>query len=249
MEKVYRQLKDILCAEVSILSPSHSKASQQRTMTEIPATGTMSSLAQVSTHLRLSHLSGRPEPLACRQWLMGCLAALGQFMSWLGERGLPLYKLLRKSNSFYWTDKTQKTLDELKVLISTPPLLASPKLGETLLLYVVATTQIVSATLVVEREEPGHICKVQKSIYYISKVISNYETRSNHVQNILYVILITKRKLLHYFESHPICVVTSYGLGENIGNRLATGRIAKWALNPMGLNITYMRNQVVSTLV
>jgi hypothetical protein len=27
------------------------------------------------------------------QWLMGCLAALSHFVSWLGERGLPLYKL------------------------------------------------------------------------------------------------------------------------------------------------------------
>jgi hypothetical protein len=39
-----------------------------------------------------------------------------------------------------------------------------------------------------------------------------------------------KCKLLHYFESHPVYVVTSYGLGKIVGNRLATGRIAKWAL-------------------
>jgi hypothetical protein len=34
------------------------------------------------------------------QWLMGCLVALSYFMSQLGERGLPLYKLLKKSDSF-----------------------------------------------------------------------------------------------------------------------------------------------------
>jgi hypothetical protein len=49
-----------------------------------------------------------------------------------------------------------------------------------------------------------------------------------------------KHKLLHYFKSHLICVVTSFGLGEIIENRLATGRIAKWALELMGLDITYM---------
>jgi hypothetical protein len=31
------------------------------------------------------------------QWLMGCLMALSHFMSQLRERGLPLYKLLKKS--------------------------------------------------------------------------------------------------------------------------------------------------------
>jgi hypothetical protein len=34
------------------------------------------------------------------QWLMGCLTTLNHFVSHLGERGLPLYKLLKKSDSF-----------------------------------------------------------------------------------------------------------------------------------------------------
>jgi hypothetical protein len=36
--------------------------------------------------------------------------------------------------------------------------------------------------------------------------------------SLLYAILITKLKLLHYFENHPIRVVTSFGLKEIIGN-------------------------------
>jgi hypothetical protein len=35
---------------------------------------------------------------------MGCLVALARFVSQLGERGLPRYKLLKKSNSLCWTD-------------------------------------------------------------------------------------------------------------------------------------------------
>jgi hypothetical protein len=92
---------------------------------------------------------------------MWCLAALSHFVSRLGERGLPLYKLLKKSDSFRWMDETQRALDDLKTLISKPPVLASPKPDETLLLYVADTTQVIRATLVVEREEPRHVCKVQ----------------------------------------------------------------------------------------
>jgi hypothetical protein len=67
--------------------------------------------------------------------------ALTHFVSRLGgERGLPLYKLLRKFDSFRWTDETQKALDKLKALISKPSVLASPEPVETLLLYVAVTT-------------------------------------------------------------------------------------------------------------
>ena len=34
------------------------------------------------------------------QRLTGCLAALSWFISWLGERGMPLYKLLKKTDAF-----------------------------------------------------------------------------------------------------------------------------------------------------
>ena len=39
------------------------------------------------------------------QRLTGCLAALSRFISRLGERGMPLYKLLKKMDAFVWTEK------------------------------------------------------------------------------------------------------------------------------------------------
>jgi hypothetical protein len=70
---------------------------------------------------------------------MGCLIALSHFVSRLGDK-LPLYKLLKKSNSFHWTEETQKALDELKALITKPLVLASLEPSETLLLYIAVTT-------------------------------------------------------------------------------------------------------------
>ena len=37
------------------------------------------------------------------QRITGCLAALSRFISRLGERGLPLYRLLKKADRFKWT--------------------------------------------------------------------------------------------------------------------------------------------------
>ena len=53
------------------------------------------------------------------------------------------------------------------------------------------------------------------------------------------MVLITKRKLRHYFESHPITVVTSFPLREVVRNPDAIGKIAKWSLKFMGKGITY----------
>jgi hypothetical protein len=85
------------------------------------------------------------------QRVMGCLASLSRFISRLGERGLPLYRLLRKTERFTWTPEAEEALGNLKALLTSAPILVHPAAGEALLIYVAATTQVVSAAIVVER--------------------------------------------------------------------------------------------------
>jgi hypothetical protein len=87
---------------------------------------------------------------------LGCLAALSRFISWLGEKGLPLYRPLKKHERFSWTVEAQEALDKLKVTLTHAPILMPPQDGESLYLYVTATTQVVSAVIVVEHTEEGH---------------------------------------------------------------------------------------------
>ena len=121
---------------------------------------------------------------------------------------------MKKADRFEWTSKAQEALDLVKLLLIKAPILVPPTDGESLLLYIAATTQVVSATLVVEREEEGHALKVQCPMYFISEVLSDSKTRYSQIQKLLYAILITKRKLRHYFESHPVTVVMSFPLSE-----------------------------------
>jgi hypothetical protein len=46
----------------------------------------------------------------------------------------------------------------------------------------------------------------------------------------LYAVLITSRKLRHYFQEYSISVVTDYPLGDILRNQDAIGRISKWAV-------------------
>ena len=77
------------------------------------------------------------------QRVMGCLAALSRFISRLDERGLPLYRLLRKTECFTWTPEAEEALGNLKALLTSVPILVPPAVGEALLIYVDATTQVV----------------------------------------------------------------------------------------------------------
>jgi hypothetical protein len=89
------------------------------------------------------------------------------------------------------------------------------------------TTHIVSTAIVVEKPEEGHVYKVQHLVYYISEVPSESKVRYPQVQKLLYALLITSRKLRHYFDAHEIMVVTDFPLGDVLHNRYATGRISK----------------------
>jgi hypothetical protein len=75
----------------------------------------------------------------------------------LGEKGLSLYKLLRMTPDWRWTPEAQKAFDDIKDFLAKPPILVAPHEEEPLLLYIVATTQVVSVAIVVERKEEGHI--------------------------------------------------------------------------------------------
>jgi hypothetical protein len=94
------------------------------------------------------------------QKLTGCMAALSRFISRLGEKSLPFFKLLKAKEKFEWLEEADTTFAELKQFLTSPPVLTVPKEGRTLLLYIAATNRVVSTAIVIEREEVGHVYKV-----------------------------------------------------------------------------------------
>jgi hypothetical protein len=186
--------------------------------------------------------------------VLGCLAALSRFISRLGEKGLHLYRLLKKHERFSWTVEAQEALDKLKATLAHAPVLTPPRCDEPLYLYVTATTQVVSAVIVVERTEEGHALPVQRPVYYISEVLSETKARYPQIQKLLYAVVLARRKLRHYFEAHPVTVVSSFLLGEIIRNPAAAGRIAKWLVELMGETLAYaprkgMKSQILVDFV
>jgi hypothetical protein len=120
-----------------------------------------------------------------------------------------------------------------------------PQDGEPLYLYVVATTQVVSAVIVVERTEEGHALPFQRPVYYISKVPPETKAHYPQIQKLLYAVVLARHKLRHYFEAHPVTVVSSFPLGEIIRNSDAEGRITKWSVELMGETLAYAPRKAI----
>jgi hypothetical protein len=117
------------------------------------------------------------------------------------------------------------------------------------LIYVATTTQVVSAAIVVERREEGHALLVQRPVYFISEVLSETKIRYLQIQKLLYAVILTRRKLRHYFESHPVTVVSSLPLGEIIQCREASARTAKWAVELMGETLSFAPRKAIKSQV
>ena len=87
--------------------------------------------------------------------------ALSRFISRLGKKGLPFFKLLKATEKFEWSEEADAAFTQLKQYLTSPSVLTAPREDETLLLYIAATNRVVSTAMVVERDEPGHVYKVQ----------------------------------------------------------------------------------------
>jgi hypothetical protein len=133
------------------------------------------------------------------QRLTGCMAALSRFISRLGEKGMPFYKLLKKVDKFQWTIEAQDTYP------------------------------------------------VQHPVYFISEVLGPSKKKYPQVQKLLYVVLLTARKLRHYFDDHKVIVVTRFPIGDILHNKEAIGRIANWACELGAHDIEFRPRTTVKT--
>jgi hypothetical protein len=135
------------------------------------------------------------------QRLTGRMAALSRFISRLGEKEMPFYKLLKKIDKFQWTIEAQEALKALKKFLTTPPVLKPPhratsdQPAKDLLLYISCTTHVVSTTLVVERTEEGRAYPVQHPVYFTSEALGPSKIRYPQVQKLLCAVLLTAPKL------------------------------------------------------
>nr|XP_051215918.1 uncharacterized protein LOC127333572 [Lolium perenne] len=119
----------------------------------------------------------QPTCLVDAQKLAGRVATLSRFIPRLGDEATPLYRLLKKSESFESTEEAQRALEELQHAPRNAPVPAAPLPQETMLLYIAASNSAISAVMVVERKEEGKEQLIQRPVYYINEALIDSKQR------------------------------------------------------------------------
>uniref|UniRef100_A0A2N9G1P7 Uncharacterized protein n=1 Tax=Fagus sylvatica TaxID=28930 RepID=A0A2N9G1P7_FAGSY len=171
------------------------------------------------------------------QSLTGRVAALNRFVSRATDKCLPFFKTLRKA--FIWTDECQKSFEELKIYLTSPPLLSPSQQGETLSLYLTISPTAVSSALI--REDGG----TQLPVYYTSKSFQGAEERYPAMEKLALALVIAARKLRPYFQSHKIIVLTNHPLRKAMNKPDAAGRLIQWAVELSEFDIEYRPRQAI----
>jgi hypothetical protein len=93
-----------------------------------------------------------------------------------------------------------------------------------MLLYIAATLRVISVVIMVKCTEEGKELLVQPPVYYLSEVLTLSKQNYPHYQKVAYGVYMAAKKLKHYFEEHPITVVSTTPLLEIILFSTSPGR-------------------------
>src|SRR3954463_362602 len=110
-----------------------------------------------------------------------------------------------------------------------------------------ATNRVIGIVVVVEQKEPGYEHEIQRLVYYVSEVLTESKQRYPHYQKIVYGVFLASRKLRHYFQEHPIIVVSKTPLSDIINNSDATVRVVKWGIELAAFEITYKTRDAIKS--
>ncbi|KAK9049882.1 hypothetical protein SSX86_031149 [Deinandra increscens subsp. villosa] len=161
------------------------------------------------------------------QILNGRLVALHRFLAKAADMSLPFMKVLKDymgKNEFCWSQEAENAFAKLKEVLVSLPTLTAPQQGECLYMYIATSEGAVSAVLLAERN------KVQIPIYYVSKVLKEYEGRYPPLERLVLALVVATRRLRRYFQAHRVEVYTAFPIRQILRRPEMSGRLAKWAI-------------------
>jgi hypothetical protein len=88
----------------------------------------------------------------------------------------------------------------------------------------------------------------QVPIYFVSEALAGSKKYYSDIEKICYVVVMSSRKLRHYFDAHRVRVLMNQPLNI-FANRNSSGRILKWAMELSEQVIDFEKRSVVKSQV
>jgi len=148
------------------------------------------------------------------------IAALNRFISRSADRCRPFYLLINKWKGFEWSEDCIVAFQQLKEYLSRPPIMFNPEADEVLYAYIAVAPHAMSMVLI--WDDNG----LQKPVYYVSKSLHEPEVRYLPLEKAILAVVHITRKLLHYFQTHTVVVLTQLSLKSVFRTADYTRRIA-----------------------
>ena len=107
-------------------------------------------------------------------------------------------------------------------------------------MYLVAPATEVSATLIRADEDDK-----QRLVYFVSKMLTDAETRYNNFERIVLALRMATKKLLPYFQAHTVIVLTNYPIKSILHKPNASRRLLKWVIELSEFDVVYQPRSAI----
>ncbi|GJW88800.1 reverse transcriptase domain-containing protein [Tanacetum coccineum] len=122
-------------------------------------------------------------------------------------------------------------------------MLTSPRAGETLTMYLVASKESINAALFTKRSE-GQI-----PIYFVSRVLQGAKLNYPTLEKLILALVHAARRLRRYFQAYTIMVSTGMPIKQALTGPAKTRRVAKWAIELGEHDIVFLKRDEKETPV
>ncbi|CAN6564249.1 unnamed protein product [Malus baccata var. baccata] len=177
------------------------------------------------------------------QRLLGKINFLRRFIANMAGKIQPLTPLLRLKDkeNFEWGPPHQEAFDSIKAYLTSPPVLVPPQRGKPLKLYISASDKSIGS-LLAQNNEGGK----EQAVYYLSKILTEVETRYSPVERLCLALYFTANKLRHYMlPCHVHIIAKTDVIKYMLSKPMLTGRIGKWILVLLEFSFQYVPQKAV----
>ena len=171
------------------------------------------------------------------QSLLGKINSLRRFISNLSGRAQAFSPLLRlkKEDAFKWEPEHQKAFEEIKSYLANPPII-SPLLKDNGMKLFIAASECTIGSMLAHEDENS----VERAIYYLSRVLSDTETRYHPSEKLCLCLYFSCTKLKHYIKPFDVYVYSHFDIIKHILLKpILHSRVGKWALALTEYSLTY----------